>query len=219
MEKSNKSFTESLSHLKVFLQNINKKEITEDEINSSLDEIDNLQTIIKGIKKLFIILFSLVICLIILLIITFSYNQKLNNFQDDIKSLKDDSLVIKILDVKKTKVGDSITTTYDYFTENGQPVKYRTLKKENDSLLSIIINNNKEEISQLEIKKNIEIEKSNLSKKLDLVFRNYPIKFKETDDKITIESKEIDSAMILLKQFRHKMKYNKQTDTWTVSFK
>ena len=217
MEKSNKSFTESLSHLKVFLQSINKKEISEDDIKLSLAEIDNLKTVRDGVKKLLIVLFAFVFCLIIILIITLSYNEKLNNFQNDIESIKDDSLVVSILDKKKKKIGDSITTTYDYYTEKGKPVKYRTLKKENDSLINIIMTKNNQEISALTSQKEIENENANLRKKLNLVYKNYPIKFKETEDKITIESKEVDSAMVLLKEFRHKMKYNKETDTWKIS--
>lgn len=210
--QKNKSVFDNLSFIREGLIEL-KQETAEDtnkKIDSYVDKIDSLTTFFKGFNKLFLILTSFIILLLIILIISQFYAPKVIKFNNEINDLKNDSLVRKILEIKEIKKNDSVTTTtYNYLVRDEQVVTYNMLSKENDSLNQQLETKNK-------AINNIENKVSNLQTKLNLVTKYYNIKFKESKRQISFESKQLDSAMILLDYYRDKMKYDPATDKWNI---
>lgn len=210
--QKNKSVFDSFSFIRKGLLELKQEtaESTNERIDSYVDIIDSLTTFFKGFKRLVLILTSLITLLLIILIISQFYAPKVINFNNEINDLKNDSLVREILEIKEIKKNDSITTTtYNYLVRGEKVVTYSVLSKENDSLNQKLTKKN-------EAIHNIENKVSILQSKLDLVTNYYNIKFKESKKQISFESKQLDSAMILLDYYRDKMIYDPVTDKWNI---
>lgn len=218
MEKNKKS--ESILNELLFVKNsINnildetndeKKEIAE----ISLKKIDEIIIFFKGIKKLFFILIITVLVLFVLIGISLIYSNKAKNINAEIEEIRTDSIANQILEVRREMKPDStFTTTYDYQTRNNKIVSYNQLVKENDSLDKLI--------SKLNLKiLMLEGKYDNSIQKIDMAKENYGINFKEFNKNnanyISIESKKIDSALILLEVYRNKLRYNSESKNWEV---
>lgn len=169
---------------------------------------------LKGLRKLFYIMLFSIVSLLILLVIFISSNNKFDKLNKQFIEIQNDSITSVILDLKKTLNPDStFSTTYHYITKNGKIITYNQLNKENDSLIYVLINKNNEIIN-----KNIEI--ISLNNKIQLAKSNYDIDFKISNEKsgnyTTIESKKLDSALVLLELYRDKLYYNKKDSTWNI---
>lgn len=236
--KKDRNINESLFFIKKGLQSLKgQNTLSEEKIDNYIKEIENLHTLFKGLKRLLLLLFSALLLGIIIIIFLSLYNRKINSIDTQINNLKNDSLIFELLEIKKTDEGDSISTTYNYLTKDGKVVSYQTLSKENDSLLRVLVDEtkkskkdtekmlefsqDKQATSQELINKNNElikiIEKNNiLEAKLELVQKKYPIKFSIKDDYISIESKQLDSSMILLQYFRDRITYDSKNNVWKI---
>lgn len=177
-----------------------------------------MKTINKNSNSLYhtiiFILSAIILCLLSVLYLNWEDRKNNEEFCKDIDDIKNDSLIVEILDVEKNVNGDSIVSKYHYYIKDGKAIKYHDLKKENDSLKDIILDNNYEmwELNNklISTEYDLDLYKS----KLNLVTKNYPISFKENKNSTSIESKQLDSALMLLDHFRHKMFYNKETNSW-----
>lgn len=217
MKKSrkNESIFESLSLLKKGLLSIKKKENSED-IDKAIIAIDEIIISFKGLRWLILILFVALIISIGVAVLTNLYNTKVEDFNTEIKDYRNDSIVRKILDIKEIKIGDSITTSYNYLTKGKKIVTYNQLELENDSLMKAVLSLNVKILkSETKIVK-LENEIATAKDKLNLASENYDIKFIEHENYIQIEGKKIDSAFILLQAYRKKMQYDDKTKSWTI---
>lgn len=226
MKKDNNTIFENILLIEKGIKNIDTKSPNNIDLQDLLNKTNELKRNFKGIRNLLLILFSLIIVLIIILILQFDFENKVNDFNNGLEGLKEDSLIVKILDIKNN---DS-TYSFNYYENKGNIVSYNNLKKENDSIYKIITNQkNKNErilnLAQKVIKNSNKIneynnklldENNNLKIKLNLVTENYPINFIETNNSIRIESKKIDSSLILLKHFRNRMTFNSKDNVWTI---
>lgn len=212
--KNNDSIIQNLFFIKEGLIEIknNDNKIDFEKLETYIKTVNLIIIAFKGVKRLFLILFAIIAVLVGYIVISSEYNSEVLDFNAEIKNLKNDSLVRKILEIKEVEKGDSITTSYNYILRNDKLVTYNMLLRENDSLSSK--NDSIKNILDELIDKN-----KNLKSKLNLVFDNYPIKIIETDKYITIESKQIDSSMILLKAYRHKMYFDNSKNHWIIKDK
>lgn len=212
--KNNDSIIQNLFFIKEGLIEIknNDNKIDFEKLETYIKTVNLIIIAFKGVRRLFLILFAVIVVLVGYIVISLEYNSEVVDFNAEIENLKNDSLVRKILEIKEVKKGDSITTGYNYILKNDKLVTYNMLLRENDSLSSK--NDSIKNILDELIKKN-----KNLKSKLNLVFDNYPIKIIETDKYITIESKQIDSSMILLKAYRHKMYFDNSKNHWIIKDK
>src|SRR5690606_41285760 len=114
----NESISDSLNLIVKKIKTLQKEEGVKDleSLNQILEAIEEIKTFFKGIRKIFLILVSLIGLLIILLIIATSYNTKLQNANSELENQKTDSIIRKIMDIKKLESNDSITTSYNYQT-------------------------------------------------------------------------------------------------------
>lgn len=212
--KNNDSIIQNLFFIKEGLIEIknNDNKIDFEKLETYIKTVNLIIIAFKGVRRLFLILFAVIVVLVGYIVISLEYNSEVVDFNAEIENLKNDSLVRKILEIKEVKKGDSITTSYNYILKNDKLVTYNMLLRENDSLSSK--NDSIKNILDELIKKN-----KNLKSKLNLVFDNYPIKIIETDKYITIESKQIDSSMFLLKAYRHKMYFDNSKNHWIIKDK
>lgn len=92
--------------------------------------------------------------------------------------------------------------TFSYRIRNGQPITYKQLSCERDSLArklkECLILNNSYRIQ------------------LDLVLKNYPIELKQNGDEYSVSAPKIDSALILLPYYRDVLKYDKHNQEWQI---
>ena len=202
--KKNESITDNLFFIKKSLSNLSngKEEINSEKIDTYVKAIDEIIILFKGLKRIILFLFfGIIICFGIIILMKI-YDTKVENFNNEIKNYKTDSIVRKILDIKELTKNESIETSYNYLTKNGKIVTYNQLVNESDSLVKKLI------LKELEI--------NSLKHKLDLAKKNYDINFFETKTAITIEAKKLDSALVLLDAFRDKMIYDKKSRKWTI---
>ncbi|AXP81253.1 hypothetical protein CJ739_2172 [Mariniflexile rhizosphaerae] len=246
-EAKNESISDSLNLIVKKIETLQKDETLKDNksLNEILETTIEIKTFFKGVKKIFHILFSLVVLLMILLIISTSYNIKLENVNSELENLKIDSTIQKILDIKRINQNDSITTSYSYQVRDDKIVTYNDLVNINDSLLSLmgesvklrheVVNNNDSILNLLKssyesnlnlYKSNINLKSKNyeLEKKLNLINENYGIDFSKSykiknDDTTTVFSlkgKKVDSAFILLNHYRKNLSYDKVNNEWHI---
>lgn len=229
MKKEKKS--ESIADELLFIKNSliilsdenseNKKAVLEE----STKKFDDILKFFHGLRKLTFFLLITVVILAILLIVSLYYVKKTQNLNSEIEDIRTDTIANQILEVKRIMLPDSTyETTYNYRTRNNKIVSYNQLLKENDSLEKIIlsktlnINSLQNDISRLED------ENSTFQNQIDLAKRQYGIRFwmtyemekKKKTEYINIESKKLDSALILLEVYRNKLFYNKETKKWQI---
>lgn len=221
-KKNNPSISDSIKLIKNRVHQI--REDSKDVNISYFDEIDyNLNEInkfIKGIKKLIQILFAISLFSVILFIISLYYNQKLQKLNSDLSGKKVDSLMTEILEIKTIEHGDTITTSYDYQTRNGEVITYNELVKQSDSLITVFDSISKETI-------NYKLQLFDLRQKLKLAENNYGIKFKNLSktekgkkvNYIQMTAPKIDSGFMLLKEFHDRIYYDKDKNQWFVIIK
>ncbi|WP_413998114.1 hypothetical protein ACMDB5_09975 [Flavobacterium sp. W1B] len=199
-----------------------KNEETENRaevLNETAKKFDEIIKFFKGAKNLVFSLFTVCVILLILLILSFVFNDKINHLNTEIEDIKTDTIANQILGVRRVLLPDSTyTTTYDYRTRNNKVISYNDLLKEIDSL-RLTNEKNDSKISALESKLSTQNNKVKLAENYyDIRFwKSIKIKKKDTTHYINIESKKIDSAFILLDTYRKKMFYNKDTKLWEIS--
>lgn len=227
MEKKQKSESVSsqLLLIKTNLENLRDNNLNDNEsIDESIIALDSIIDFFKGIRKVLNAFTLIIISLLILVGISVYYFEKAKNIETEIDA-KTDTIANQILEVKKVVGPDStFKTNYEYFTRNNKIVSYKTFSKENDSLRKVV-----EILNIQNQKKDNNIEQLNndnllLTDKIRLAEKYYGIRFWETtrynknkkEDFINIESKKIDSALILLEIYRKKMSYNKEKGVWVI---
>lgn len=90
-----------------------------------------------------------------------------------------------------------------YRIKNGKTVTYHQLEKEKDSLQA--------QYHDMEsLKEHYRIE-------VGLATKNYPITFSKEGNVYSIHATQLDSALLLLPVYRDMIKYNDNTQTWTVT--
>lgn len=215
-KSQDKTIYQSLSQVREKLVSIkaNKSDILIEDIDEAIFEIDFINKALKGLKNLLFILFSFVSVLLIYLVYTEYYRVEVREFNNKIDSFKQDSIIREILDIKIDTIGDTISTHYEYKTNNKNVVKYSDLVKENDSLDNLLSLNKLEKDSVI---LSLSHKVSNYEIMLRLLENNYPISFKETKKNISIYGPQVDSALILLENFRHNMKYNPNSKSWYIT--
>lgn len=222
MKKTEKS--ESIANdflfVKESLESLRNENIEnrEEILNETFKRFDEIIKFFKGIKRVFLILFIASIAFLTLFIASLIFNKQIAKLNSEIEDIKTDTIANQILGVRKVMLPDSsYTTTYDYRTRNNKVISYNDLLNEIDSL------NIKNRLNELKIN-SLESEKLSLNDKLNLAKENYDIRFwesskitkKDTTYYLNIESKKIDSALILLQVYRKKMFYNKETNAWEI---
>lgn len=202
--KDNNKYTKD--ELLFLLDKIDKSEIDlpEQNIEQFLDiEIDNYRNKKKierrGDLVMLLILFTALTFFIFMTYFTSKENKYLSKRVSDMEWT--DSLFYEFMNVT---VNDSTNQrSIRYRERNNKIITYLDLVNENDSL--------KRNISDLKNKN------STYRIKLSLTEKNYPISFIEKDNWISIESPTIDSALLLLPHYRHKLKYNAKEQTWSIT--
>lgn len=216
----NKSISDSLNLIVKKVQTLKKSEEVKDEksLETILKATEEVRTFFKGIRKLFLILLSLVVLLFVLLIISTSYNNKLENLNTELENQKIDSIIRTIMDIKRVQKNDStITTSYSYQVRGDKIVTYNELVNEKGSLRNTI-----DSLKLLRIK--LKSKNSELDQKLKMIIDNYGIKFTEfykiknndTINYLRLEGKKIDSALILLEHYRENLSYDKEKNQWYI---
>ena len=216
----NESISDSLNLIVKKVQSLQKKEEVKDEksLEVILKATEEVRTFFKGIRKLFLILTSLVVLLIVLLIISTSYNTKLENLNLELENQKIDSIIRTIMDIKRIQKNDStITTSYNYQVRGDKIVTYNELVEEKDSLRNTI-----DSLKLMRIK--LKSKNSELDQKLKMIIDNYGIQFtefykiknKDTINYLRLEGKKIDSALILLEHYRKNLTYDKEKNQWYI---
>jgi cell division protein FtsL len=229
MKKTEKS--ESIANdflfVKESLESLRNEEIENKEeiLNETFKRFDEIIKFFKGTKRLFLILFTTSIVSLTLFIASLIFNQQIANLNTEIEDIKTDTIANQILGVRKIMLPDSsYTTTYDYRTRNNKVVSYNDLLKEIDSL-NLKDKLNESKISTLESQiSSLESKTLSLNDKLNLAQEYYDIRFwetskikrKDTVHYINIESKKVDSALILLQVYRKKLFYNKESKGWEI---
>ncbi|ADF51644.1 hypothetical protein ZPR_1308 [Zunongwangia profunda SM-A87] len=190
----------------------------EKSLETILKATEEVRTFFKGIRKIFLILLSLVVLLFVLLIISTTYNTKLENLNSELENQKIDSIIKTIMDIKRVQKNDStITTSYSYQVRGDKIVTYNELVNEKDSLRNTI-----DSLKLLRIK--LKSKNSELDQKLKMIIDNYGIKFtefykiknKDTINYLRLEGKKIDSALILLEHYRKNLSYDKEKNKWYI---
>lgn len=219
-KNQNRSISDIFKRISNNLDSLNNIENEKDAKlkNEIKDDIKELKQFFKGIRKLILIMFSLLIIAIVLFGYTMYQNEKLRFMNSDLESKKVDSIIKTIMDIKEIETdSNTIRTTYNYRTRNNNIITYNELVSENDSL-----KNSLDSISILSLK--LKLETSKLEKKLNLAKNNYGINFREysrvenndTINYIQIISREADSAFMLLNHYRDNLYYDKDKDTWFI---
>lgn len=218
-KKNSPSISESIQLIKKRINQIKKD--SKDEDKKYFDEIEyNLNEIkkfIKGIKKLIQILFAVCVVSVILFIISLYYNQKLEKLNSDLRGKKVDSLMTKILQIETFEEGDSVTTSYNYNTRNGEVITYNELINESDSIRKDF---DRLSIETIKYKSQLYL----LRQKIKMAENNYGIKFENisTTEKgkkveyIQMTAPKIDSGFMLLEEFHDRIYFDKDKNQWFV---
>jgi len=219
-KKNNESISDSIRIIKKHLE-----EIKTSEINQNLDSfkeieyrLTEIKKFFKGVRKVMLILLSLSFFLVVLLIASLYYNNKLERVNYDFQNQKVDSLMTEILDIKTIYEEDSVlTTSYKYYLRNSKVLTYEDLSKESDSL--------RQEYDSLSIQKmKIQNRLSSFNQKLKMAKRKYGLKFIEFSkiengknvDYIQMTSPKLDSALILLNEYRNQIFYDEESNNWYI---
>lgn len=219
------------------------KEFQSEEIQNRIQELkDEAQVSIQLRKKddkvSISFLFVVFILLCISLIIVIKDNNVLH--RDNIEKANiinrlqwSDSLFNKIMQVELDTLG--VMRRVSYRIENGGIVTYNELMTRNDSLslenlrlrqrLSLISHTYDIEIAEAEgytsirsLKFNsLSLENAILRQRLELIYRVYNIDIVETDEYITLHAPKLDSALMLLPIFRDRLRYNPNSNTWSIT--
>lgn len=216
----NESISDSLNLIVKKVQTLKKSEEVKDEksLEAILKATEEFRAFFKGIRKLFLILLSLVLLLFFLLIISTSYNIKLENLNAELENQKIDSIIRTIMDIENVQKNDStITTSYSYLVRGDKIVTYNELISQKDSLRNTI-----DSLKLLKIK--LKSKNSELDQKLEMIIDNYGIKFtefynvknKDTVHYLSLEGKKIDSALILLEHYRKNLSYDTEKNQWYI---
>ena len=192
----------------------NKAEILE----KSIKKVDEIIKFFNGVRKILLFLLITSTVLLILLFISLYFIDKATTITTEIEDIKTDTIANQILEVKKVMMSDStFQTSYTYQTKNNKIVSYNQLLREIDSLEKILIS------KDLKIN-SLENELSTSKNKIDLAQEHYGIRFwktyqfekKEKVEYINIQSKKIDSALMLLDVYRDRLFFNKETKKWEI---
>jgi hypothetical protein len=222
MRKREKSETiaDKLLFIKKSFQIFGNENIEDKEelIKTSKHKIDELIYFFNGLRKLVYFLVIIVLVLLFLLMFSFFYVNEAKNISSEIEDVKTDTIANQILEVKRIMMPDStFQTSYNYQIRNNKIVSYNQLLKEIDSLEKLISSKN------LKIN-TLENDIVTANAKIDLAQDQYGIRFwNETEIKqkkeieyINVESKKVDSALILLEAYRKKLHYNKDSKKWEI---
>jgi hypothetical protein len=117
-----------------------------------------------------------------------------------------DSLFSIIMPVKIAGHSRYIPTALD---REGKIITYEVLIKTSNILVS-------KYDSILIINQNLLMESNKVKQKLNMAEKYYDIRFIESDSTITIMSDKVDSALLILPYYRHKLKYDQKNKIWTI---
>jgi hypothetical protein len=187
----------------------NPTEQSTEKIDTLLKNLQNLGPIILGLYRFLFILIIIVLCFGSYLFYDKVFDSKVARFNEDIRNMRNDSLVRAILEIKEFDPSDSSMNSYTYLIRNKKAVTYSMLMNERDSFEKLTIEKNKliDSISSIS---------SSQSQNLDLIMKNYPITFKHLNGYTYAESKQIDSALMILNHFRSKLHYDSTKKWWTI---
>lgn len=186
-----------VSELKETLKTIDQVQ-TNDLINGSITKLEDKIKKIRKIEKVDTI-FECVLFFIIAILMAFSYlvDDRNSALTEKIENLEyRDSLFYRFMEP------DSISHMFTYRIKDGEPLTYKALMHENDSIEKL--NNS------------IKNKETEYRIKLELVQRVYPIRITEKGNYYRVHSEEIDSALILLKYFRNRITYNSEKKVWII---
>lgn len=219
-KESSESIAKELLFIKNSLQllSIENSGKNKEILDQSIEKFDEVIKFFKGIRKVILVFLILVLLLVFSLIISLTYNNQAKTLNSEIEDIRTDTIANQILEVRKVMLPDSTySTTYDYRTRNNKIISYNQLLKEIDSLKLKSIS------KDLKIN-SLEDDVSTSKNKIELAEENYGIRFwnsyqiekKKKIEYINIESKKIDSALILLEVYRNKLFYNKESKKWEI---
>ena len=218
--ESSESIAKELLFIKNSLQllSIENSGKNKEILDESIEKFDEIIKFFKGIKKVILVLLILVLVFVFSLITSIIYNNQAKTLNSEIDDIRTDTIANQILEVRKVMLPDSTySTTYDYRTRNNKVISYNQLLKEIDSLKLKNIS------KDLKIN-SLEDDVSASNNKIELAEEQYGIRFwnsyqiekKNKIEYINIESKKIDSALILLSVYRNKLFYNKESKKWEI---
>lgn len=218
-KKKNDSISDSLNLIVKKVKTLQKNGDVKDEkiLNEILLTTEEVKKFFKGIRKVFIILISLIGLLIVILGISSSYIDKLEKTNSELENQKTDSIIRTIMDIKRIKTDSSSIRSYNYSVRGNKIVTYKELLGENDNLENTI--------DSLEIlKDNLKLKNHNNEKKLKLIKDNYGIEFsefykvknKDTTNYFRMNAQKIDSALMLLQVYRKNLIYNNEKNEWYI---
>lgn len=219
-EKKSESIAQELIFIRKSFDKISagNLESNKELIEETNQKFENIFKFFNGIKKLVLLLLFSLLIFLTLLVISFFYVDKAQNITDEINSLKTDTIANLILDVERVMQPDSTyTTSYYYYRRGNKIITYKQLSKEVDSLENVI-SDKSNKIDSLENELN-----SNKGK-IDLAKNYYGLSFwysykkenKKNVKYVNVESKKVDSALILLEAYRNKLHFNNETKKWEV---
>jgi hypothetical protein len=218
--ESSESIAKELLFIKNSLQilSIENSGKNKEILDQSIEKFDEVIKFFKGIKKVILVLLTLVLVFVFSLIISIIYKKQAKTLNYEIDDIRTDTIANQILEVRKVMLPDSTySTTYDYRTRNNKVISYNQLLKEIDSLKlkniskDLKINSLKDDVSTS--KNKIELAEEQYGIRF---WNSYQIEKKKKIEYINIESKTIDSALILLEVYRNKLFYNKESKKWEI---
>lgn len=208
MNKKNND-TESFTQMVNDLRNLNNVELSKqvrmdrDNILNNLEsKLSELQKEKGGLSNLLYILMA--VCIFGLGILYYSHRQnevlesKIQYYQ------RVDSLYKTFME----PTADKGSIKYEINTD-GTAKSYRQLSEEKDSLHQVLFNLQNRVYS---LESDLYMSKI----KLDLIEKNYPIKVVEDKNVIKVNALEIDSALMLLHRYRHKLQYDSIKKYWVI---
>lgn len=205
-KQKNKTFSEIVEDIRQITQDnaSNIDTLTLEKMRSVIHEADLSIEAEKKVEKgmpLFVILFVAFILGGYVLAFIFDYQRE--NLQRDINQKEDiiqkmqwsDSLFHKFMDVKYDSAQKADIMSYR--SVKGKYLRYQDLVRENDSLQYRI---------------------DNYKIRLDLAEKVYGIKFKKKGETTSIIAPSVDSAMLLLPHYRHKIRYDRIKKVWITTY-
>lgn len=205
-KKKNKTFSEIVEDIRQITQN--DSSIID---NTILEKIQNViaeadksieadRKTERGLPFLFVLFLAVVLSGYVL---AYIFDYKRENLQRDIDQKEiiiqnlqwSDSLFHKFMDVKYDSAQKADIMSYR--SVKGKYLRYQDLVRANDSLQYRI---------------------DNYKIRLNLAERVYGIKFKEKGETTSIIAPSVDSAMLLLPHYRHKIRYDRIKKVWITTY-
>lgn len=194
----------------------------DDDVKSRETELINkIQTSVEEDKKAYNGLNNLSFALLIILLgiclfwlyqnfIDNEYKEKVTITQSARNGYRD-SLYNAIMEPRENG-----SVTY-LMNDDGTIKSYRTLLAEMDSLRNKIYNTEMESYRLQSKISSLDYDKYLKDVELDLIKRQYSITVVSNDSQIYVKAPQIDSAMILLKVYRDKLKWDGEKKHWTIT--